>query len=316
MSSSAADLAPTPARAAGAARSDGVATLAMLARRELWEHRGLWLAPLVVAGLLVLCSFGVWRGDVTVLLLLPRMQWLPLAAAYGGVSALLYLVMGIVVSVYLIDCLYAERKDRSILFWKSMPVSDGLTVTSKFLVAGVLVPLAVYLLAVLTGLLITGIYELRIAASQLTTAPTWDLLTWVRIQVVMLLTLIASLLWYAPVSAYLMLVSAWARRSVYLWALLPPVLAPIFERIVFGTHYIYGFLVYRVAGIGRLLDIRHADVIGGHVHMRPITWTGERSFGAVFTSSTRPPPDCSGTPRGGGTTGLPRVARRQPWSRK
>jgi ABC-2 type transport system permease protein len=192
--------------------------------------------------------------------------------------------MGIVLTVYLVDCLYAERKDRSILFWKSMPVADGLTVASKFLVASVVIPLWVFALAVVSGLLITGIYGACVALYHLNAAPVWDTPTWFRIQVIMLLGMIASVLWYAPVSAYLMLVSAWARRNVYMWAFLPPVLAPIFERIVFGTHYIYGFLVYRLAGIGRLLDIRHADVIGGHVHMRPITWTGERSFGAVFTS--------------------------------
>ena len=59
-------------------------------------------------------------------------------------------------------CLYAERKDRSILFWKSLPVSDTMTVLSKLLVALIAVPLVVYVLALATNLLAFLVFKVAI----------------------------------------------------------------------------------------------------------------------------------------------------------
>ena len=67
----------------------------------------------------------------------------------------------LVLTFYLLDCLYAERKDRSILFWKSLPVSDAATVASKLLVALAVVPLGVYVVAILSDLLFSAIIAVR-----------------------------------------------------------------------------------------------------------------------------------------------------------
>ena len=69
----------------------------------------------------------------------------------------------VVLSYYLLDCLSAERRDRSILFWKSLPVSDGLTVASKLLTAFVVVPLGVFLLAMVTYFVFALIIAVRVA---------------------------------------------------------------------------------------------------------------------------------------------------------
>jgi len=56
-------------------------------------------------------------------------------------------------------------------------------------------------------------------------------------------------LWYAPIATYLLVVSAWSRRNAFLWAVLPPVILSVIERVAFGTRYITDFLLYRLGGI-------------------------------------------------------------------
>jgi ABC-2 type transport system permease protein len=137
-----------PARAA--AHGDLQRTLVTLVRREFWEHRYLWIAPLVTAALLVVCALfahghiHIDAGDGADMAFSATQKLAASTIAQGVVFVALNLVMGFVVSFYLVDCLYAERRDRSIYFWKSMPVSDGLTVASKVLVAMVVVPLGVW----------------------------------------------------------------------------------------------------------------------------------------------------------------------------
>jgi ABC-2 type transport system permease protein len=151
-------------------------------------------------------------------------------------------------TIYAGDCLYTERKDRSILFWKSMPVSDRLTVLSKLLVVMVIVPLGIYLISGVTTLLSSGIYVVR--AWQDHTGDTyWDAATWLRIQGISLVAVVAGVLWYAPVTAFLMLASAWARRNVWLWVLLPPVVLIMLERIALGTNYVMNVVWYRLGGV-------------------------------------------------------------------
>lgn len=229
--------------------------LPTLMRRELWEHRALWVAPLVVVVLLLL---SVMSGRGTVDLpdevfdgALTRDQKLALfALTQWALTIPQYVVMVIVLFFYLIDCLYAERKDRSILFWKSLPVSDGATVISKLLVALVLVPLGVYVLAFVADVLFAGVLSFRLRDSVMGQALlTWDTGVWLQVQGLMFVGLIVAMLWYAPIAAYLLLVSAWARRNVFLWAVLPPVLLLMAEEIAFNTDYVKNFLGYRIGGV-------------------------------------------------------------------
>jgi ABC-2 type transport system permease protein len=247
--------ADTPAAVAppvsAAAHQSMSKTMIVLIRRELWEHRALWITPLIVGGLLVLTAFPIHIGNVV--FGAHEEDWARPGNRIGmftlltwGQSVPQYLVMLIVVSFYLMDCLYQERKDRSILFWKSLPVSDANTVISKLLVAVVVVPLGVYLTAMVTGILFQSIWTARTAAGSLPNiAVGWDTLAWLKVQALMLYGLLVSMLWYAPMAAFLLLVSAWARRNVFLWASLPPVIAIIIERAAFGTRYIAHLLQYR-----------------------------------------------------------------------
>jgi ABC-2 type transport system permease protein len=153
-------------------------------------------------------------------------------------TAPLYIAISIVIFFYLLQCLFDERKDRSILFWKSLPVSDGTTIASKLLVGIVVVPLGVFLLALVDHLLISLVVSARVAVGPQHHYPLlWDTLAWVKTEAFMFLCVMATMLWVFPIAAYLLLVSAWARRNVFLWAILPPVLISLVEQ-AFGTHFL------------------------------------------------------------------------------
>ncbi|MGH8141493.1 MAG: hypothetical protein ACREU2_03090 [Steroidobacteraceae bacterium] len=212
--------------------------LLMQIRREFWEHRSLWVAPLLV-GILLLAGVATFSRVQFFLGVVRPGTVPPLVLMLFGWGIPFYLAAGIVVVVYLLDCLYGERRDRSILFWRSMPVSDTQTVLAKLVVGLVIVPLATYLFAALTSLLASGILALRHHVQvNGGTPPPWNTLVWLRTQMFLLYGLIALLLWYAPYAAYLMLASAWAKRSPYAWAFVPPVLLAIFEYMLFGTNYL------------------------------------------------------------------------------
>ena len=140
-----------------------------LVRRELWEHRGLIWAPLAMALTIIVVSLvsGMVKGSVDIDLGEDR----PLPELFGdaekqrGIFSLVMaglvlpqlLVAFVVVFFYLLDGLFTERRDRSILFWKSLPVSDTKTVLSKLFVALVAMPLWSWALSLVVGLVVFGV---------------------------------------------------------------------------------------------------------------------------------------------------------------
>lgn len=233
-----------------------------LIRREFWEHRALWLAPLVVAALLIiltLLSGGVQisadarveidGGEIDfVKALTPDRA----AKLFGVLVAGLYvpqlIVMLIVLGFYMLDALYSERKDRSILFWKSLPVSDAHTVATKALVALLVVPLGVWAISVLTSLAIVGALALKLAGGPLANLVQWNTPIWFGVQGAMFVGTLIAALWYAPIAAALLLLSAWARRNVFLWAVLPLVGVMLLEETAFNSNRVARFLEYRFGG--------------------------------------------------------------------
>ncbi len=226
----------------------------VLVRREYWEHRALWAAPLIVAALILVGSlFGTASFSLPDSVDTDRKRGL-FGLISWGLTVPFYITMAIVLLFYLLDSLYAERRDRSILFWKSLPVSDTATVVSKFLVATLIAPLAAWSLGALTSLLSLGILGLRsLGASSNNSVLLWDTGLWLHVQGLILLSVLVAALWYAPIAAYLMVVSAWAKRSVFVWASLPPVLLIVTERYAFGTEHVQTFLRDRIVGFAQLL---------------------------------------------------------------
>jgi ABC-2 type transport system permease protein len=260
LSSAAAPSAVAPPTSTIAAHSV-LKTMTVLVRREFWEHRSLWITPLIVAGLMVLTAFPIHIGDMQFGehgpdFTTPETRLSAFTLMIWAQTVPQYLVMSIVANFYLMDCLYTERKDRSILFWKSLPVSDAMTVISKLLVGLVVVPLGVYLTAMVSGALFQTIWASRVAAGSLpAVAVAWDTVAWLKVQGLMLYCLIVCMLWFAPLAAALVLISAWVRKNVFLWTTLPLLIAIIMERIAFGTRYVVHLLEYRTWGIWDALGV-------------------------------------------------------------
>jgi ABC-2 type transport system permease protein len=271
MSTTLADTAPDTPRsdAAPAAKPPGDILLTLV-RREFWEHRALWLAPLVVAGLLALATaFGRVHIDLNDAERLGSSPYALLTIIQLVLALPIYVLALFVGGYYLVDCLYAERKDRSILFWKSLPVSDGLTVCAKLLVGLVVLPFGVFALSLVAQPVYTAILESRVALGRLpgivnTGFLNWSAREWFRTELVMFLATLFAVLWYAPIAGFLLLVSAWARRAPILWATLPFVLGPLLEWVAFGTRHLLSFVNYRINGIWYLLGVEHINIISKH----------------------------------------------------
>jgi ABC-2 type transport system permease protein len=225
-----------------------------LVRREFWENRALWAAPLIVGAILLVGAiFGRVEFGLPLNIVGDQKRSL-FGIITWGLTLPYFITMAIVLYFYLLDSLYSERRDRSILFWKSLPVSDAETVLSKFLVATLIVPLGVFLLSLLTNLLVLAIFGIR--GSGVTAGNPivlWDARIWFGVQGFILFSVLVAALWYAPIAAYLMAVSAWAKRSVFIWAALPPILLIMVERYVLGTERVLEFLRDRLVGFATLL---------------------------------------------------------------
>ena len=225
-------------------------TYLWLVRREFWENRAIWLIPAALGALLILAAlFGGYRvvGAVD----LSTVRSVVQAGALDGMMVIVvtfFAVMAIYSTWYLLDCLYADRKDRSILFWKSMPISDSVTVASKLGIALILIPLCYFAFADLTTLLMAFIISVRAGASIGSSLWRGDL--WLEIQALWFYLIVTTAIWYLPVAGWLLLVSAWAKRAVILWSILPPLALVLAERMFLGTHVIAGQLAARLGLLG------------------------------------------------------------------
>lgn len=224
-----------------------IATQVALLKRELWEHRSIYVAPAVIALLVVLVAI---TGQVTVsthreavdlsLLGASGMSDAHRAAMLGGlmlgVAALFSLSMVVLVVFYTLDALYAERKDRSILFWRSLPVTDTETVVSKLLTAMLVIPVKTILAAVVTQVLVLACVSVWVASRG---ADSWHLVwsaaPFVDMWLATIVFLFALPLWLAPFIGWFLFVSAYARRSTLLVAFLPLLVLPMLEKSLIGT---------------------------------------------------------------------------------
>ena len=216
-------------------------------RREFWEHRNLWMVPLAAAGLLFIGSLiaGTHISGPVVL----QGPGRPMVV-YGTAMAFAMfvgMIASILVFFYLLDCLYAERKDRSILFWKSMPVTDAQTVLVKFVTGLVVVPVAAWLLAMITHLLATGVMALRGVDFGGTTAGFNVAEAWGAAQLRLAGGLLTAIPWYAPIAAYLMLASVVSRRAPMVIASLPIVVPILLERMFLGSSEFAMFIARRIS---------------------------------------------------------------------
>jgi ABC-2 type transport system permease protein len=219
---------------------------AWLIKREFWENRAIWVIPSVIGILLIL---GALFGRIQFInLQTPQQSQVVGQMALSAFGVTFFVVMSIYSTWYLLDCLYADRKDRSVLFWKSLPISDTTTVLSKLLVALIVIPLVYFVAADLTTLLIAFIISVR--SSGALGGAMWHADLWLQLQILWLYVIVTTAIWFLPVAGWLMVISAWAKRAVMLWSILPLLALYLGEHLFFRTHFIATQLADRLKGYG------------------------------------------------------------------
>ena len=221
--------------------------------REFWEHRSLYIVPWTVAGLVVAgFLIGAFRLRDIVragLNLDAAHQLANVQMVFSSAALALMAVTFIVAFFYSLSALQSDRRDRSILFWKSMPVSDAITVLSKATIPIVFIPLIAFVVTVVTQWLLLLLMSAVLVGTGFDVAILWTHFFLGQMWLMLLYHLFTvHALWYAPIFGYLLLVSAWSRRGAFLWATMPPTVIVIVEKIAFNTHYFSDFLAYRLHG--------------------------------------------------------------------
>ena len=221
-------------------------------RRELWENRSLVFGPMVAA-LVVLLGFGLGTihlaagmRELATLDSLQQQAWINKPYRMAAIPVIFTTVL--IGFFYCLDALYGERRDRSILFWKSMPVSNLITVLSKASIPFVVLPLIGFATVLCTQLIMLLTSIAILLANGLGIASLWTQLALPQMTLTLIYGLFTLALWHAPIYGWLLLVSACVRRSTFLWAVLPPLGLVVLERIAFGSSQVFDLLKDRMVG--------------------------------------------------------------------
>ena len=185
--------------------------------REVWENRSIYIAPLIVA-IVALIAFlfstvGLPERRQAVLLLGPDKARTGIEVPYDVAAVILMFTAFIVGLFYCLDALHGERRDRSILFWKSLPVSDLVTVLSKTAIPLAIIPLIIFAIIVGTQLLMLLWTSGVLIAHGMSPGSTWTSVPWFQNWLVIAYGLVAIALWHAPIYGWALLISGWARRA-------------------------------------------------------------------------------------------------------
>lgn len=236
----------------------------ILLKREMWENRNLFIsAPIVLTILLIVGFFWMLPQlpEGTMAEVIDQMS----AATQGlSVSALAPLVMPIATPfifilyictlIYLINALYQDRKDSSILFWQSMPVSNLNTVMSKVVTVCFVAPLftvaAMFILfffLIVTVIILGLSFGIGLASiGSLVGAIIYSLL-------LVYMTAVLAAFWLFPTAGWLLLFSAFSKNLPFLWALGSFVLLLLLEDIVFGTQFLANWLESRTTNYNYII---------------------------------------------------------------
>jgi ABC-2 type transport system permease protein len=241
-----------------------------LLKREIWEHRSIYVTPLAIASIVtlgVLAMLVFAQGfaaelDIAIFgaqnLAGDPERKAVLTGFFLGTSWVFMISLAVLTAFYCLDSLYAERKDKSILFWRSLPVTDAETIVSKLLTAVIIIPLVAVLgiyVTHLINLIVTSIWVSMRGADA-------GLLIWGSVALLdnwsaALIVVMAVSVWMSPFVGWFLLVSAYTKRSPILMAFMPLVLIGLLEGIIFRTHIFADNVLGRGDGLPlfRTMDI-------------------------------------------------------------
>jgi len=220
-----------------------------LIKREVWEHRAIYVTPLVISivvtlgviAMLVFVSGFADKLNVAIFgaqnLAGDNERKAVLTGFFISTSWSFLVALGILTIFYCLDCLYAERKDKSILFWRSLPVTDAETVISKLLVALFIIPIVA-----VAGIIVTHLVNLVITSIWVASkGGDAGMLIWGSVRFLdnwfaALIVTLAVALWMSPFVGWFLFISAFTKRSPFLAAFLPLAVIPLLEAIFLRSH--------------------------------------------------------------------------------
>ena len=237
------------------------AALKWSVRRELWENRSLYLGPVAAGGIFLVGFIASLfaRPEMIAQMTTPS----PATTAPYMYAALVIMATAAVVGIfYCLDALYGERRDRSILFWKSLPVSDAMTVVSKASIVFVVLPLITIATTVLLHFVMLMISSVIVASRGFDVGTLVRAIAPARFALRLVYHIFSiHVLWYAPIFAWILLTSAWARRAPFVWAGLPILAVIVIEQLVFGSSKFLDILKSRTLG-GPEMFAGSSDMLG------------------------------------------------------
>jgi len=288
-----------------------------LVRREIWEHRSIYVTPMVIAIIVTLGVFAmlifasgfaaeldaVIFGATNIAGETERKA--ALTGFFLGTSWVFLVALAVLTVFYCLDSLYAERKDKSILFWRSMPVTDAETVISKLITALLVIPVAAII-----GIIATHLVNLVVTSVWVSMkGGDASLLIWGSVSLLdnwlaAVIVILATGIWMSPFIGWFLFVSAYTKRSPLLMAFMPLVLIALLEKIILRTHifaqYVLGradeMPLIRTENVERFFDEEQWRIAEGAtsllVHLdivqfltSPATWAGIIVCGLLSTAA-------------------------------
>lgn len=229
-----------------------------LLKREVLEHNNIWRVPLILIGIAILLKLSLAIGNLSVDLNVPDQLQMDemvgsaldgvIAKSLNGVNFMIMVVMFIVAVFYSLACLFNERQDDSVLFWRSLPISDSLTVASKLLIAVVVIPLIVVFCQAVVAVIFFGTDSIQYLVAYYGQS---------LIHLAMLITW--SLL---PTVAWCIFCSEIARKNPFLLAFIAPILFVLVDKLFLNGVLSQTFIVNRLTGFA---DFSVTSLLGGFV---------------------------------------------------
>ncbi|MBT8091634.1 MAG: ABC-2 transporter permease [Gammaproteobacteria bacterium] len=232
-----------------------------LLKREVWEHRSIYVTPTAIASIVTLGTLAMlmFAGgfakelDIAIFgatnIAGDAERKIALTGFFIGTSWLFLFAAMVLTVFYTLDSLYAERKDKSILFWRSLPITDAEAVVSKLLTALIVIPLfttGAIIVTHLVNLLVTSVWVSIKGgdAGHLIWGSVPLLDNWLAGTIVIL----ATAVWMSPFIGWFLFVSAFTKRSPLLMAFMPLVLIPLIE-IIFLRSSLFAQAVFGRGGM-------------------------------------------------------------------
>lgn len=258
--------------------------LTLMKREVLENQNGYIRVPLILAGitvvLVLLAMMGVGElnfvenidrhrvenfGQALELAHQEKGVQLPsaIAVGYWALSIITWMAFPFVIFFSLLGSLYEERRDRSILFWKSMPIDDWQEVLAKLLSPVFIAPATFLVVTIAAQLVIAVILSLVSLFQGGPVLELWPLGLMIIGWFSAISHYLVLALWALPLFGWLLFVSSFANRMPFLWAILTPVVLIVIEGMFFETSelarwigiHLGGWQDFAFNGFGRNMDL-------------------------------------------------------------